>query len=110
MVFLMYLDDEIIAGFDSQEIDDIICKLCEPQNNIKSGFELTNNGDITDYLSFNMEELKNGKIKLFQTHLIDSIIEDIRLRTSKQYWLLQPPYWITKKEKSHIEQSAAIRG
>ena len=38
---------------------------------------MTNEGDISDYQGVKIERLKNGTIKLYQPHLIKSILKDL---------------------------------
>jgi hypothetical protein len=69
-IFLVYVDDGILAGPSKQEIDLIIEQLGKRYN-------LTDEGDLTDYLGVNIDHLPDGRIKLSQPHLINQIIEDV---------------------------------
>jgi Reverse transcriptase (RNA-dependent DNA polymerase) len=68
-VFLVYVDDGIIAGPDKGEIEQVIVDL-------KTMFKVSDEGDLTGYLGVNNERQENETIKLSQPHLIDQIIED----------------------------------
>jgi hypothetical protein len=72
-IFLVYVDDGILAGPRKEEIDLIIRQLGEK-------FNLTDEGDITDYLGVNVDHLPDGRIKLSQPHLIDQIVEDVNFK------------------------------
>ena len=73
-VFLVYVDDGIIAGPSVEAIDQIILDL-------QTLFKVSDEGDLTDYLGVNIETLENGTIKLSQPHLIDQIIEDVNFQS-----------------------------
>jgi hypothetical protein len=72
-IFLVYVDDGILAGPDKEEIDLIIKQLGEK-------YKITDEGDITDYLGVNVDKLPDGRVKLSQPHLIDQIIKDVNFR------------------------------
>lgn len=74
-IFLVYVDDGILAGPSAEEIDDIIKAL-------EKRYDVTDEGDITDYLGVNVEKLPDGRVKLSQPHLIDQIISDMNFQES----------------------------
>ena len=72
-MFLVYVDNGILAGPDRREIQEIIKQLA-------SCFNVTDEGDITDYLGVNVMHLPDGRIKLAQPHLIKQILKDVNFR------------------------------
>jgi hypothetical protein len=78
MLFLVYVNDGIIAGPDPQAIEQIIIDL-------KTKFKVSDEGDLTDYLGVNIEKQEDGTIKLSQPHLIDQIIEDANFQTDTKF-------------------------
>ena len=72
VIFICYVDDGIFASPDNKAIDKAI-------NELKQRFDIEDQGDITDYLGVNVERLNNGNIKLSQPHLIDQIVQEVRL-------------------------------
>jgi hypothetical protein len=58
-VFLVYVDDGIIAGPSKKEINKII-------QDLQTLFKVSDEGDLTDYLGVNIEIRDNGSIKLTQ--------------------------------------------
>jgi hypothetical protein len=78
MLFLVYVNNGIIAGPDPQAIEHIIIDL-------KSKFKVSDEGDLTDYLGVNIEKQEDGTINLSQPHLIDQIIEDANFQTNTKF-------------------------
>jgi hypothetical protein len=72
-MFLVYVDDGILAGPSAEHIDEIIKEM-------QASYNMTNEGDITDYLVVNMTKLEDGHIKLLQPQLIDQIIKDVNFK------------------------------
>jgi hypothetical protein len=62
-VFLVYVDDGIIARPLKEAIDDQVIM------DLQTLFKVSNEGDLTDYLGVNIERLDNGSIKLSQPQL-----------------------------------------
>ena len=73
VLYALYTDDSILAGPSKQEVDKIIKQMRE----IK--LDITDEGDVEDFLGVNIEKLPNGKIKLSQPHLIDQILKDLNM-------------------------------
>ena len=69
-VFIVYVDDAIMASFNKSMIDHMF-------NALKDKYCMTDEGDLTDYLGVNIEHLPDNKMKLTQPHLIDEILEDL---------------------------------
>jgi Reverse transcriptase (RNA-dependent DNA polymerase) len=69
-MFMVYTDDGIFCGPDIKEINDLFVELGKR-------FEITDEGEIDEYLSVKVTRIDNETIELTQPHLIDSIIEDL---------------------------------
>jgi Reverse transcriptase (RNA-dependent DNA polymerase) len=78
ILFLVYVDDGIIAGPDPQAIDRIIADL-------HTRFKVSDEGDLTNYLGVNIEKREDSTIKLLQPHLIDQIIEDANFQEDTKF-------------------------
>jgi hypothetical protein len=72
------VDDGIIAGPNKEDIDQIIIDL-------QTMFNVSNKGDLADYLGVNIETREDGTIKLSQPHLIRHIIEDANFQSDMKY-------------------------
>ena len=70
-ILLTYVDDCILAGPSKDEIDKCI-------QDVSNTFNLTDEGDLSDYLGINIDQLDDGCITSTQPHLIDSIIADLK--------------------------------
>jgi hypothetical protein len=68
---LTYVDDCIFAGPSASDIDAYILEM-------KSVFDLTDEGELSDYLGIKIQRLPDGRITLTQPHLIASIINDLK--------------------------------
>ena len=75
-MYVLYTDDSILAGPSEEEINDIIA-------DIKSiGLDITEEGDIQDFLGIHIERQSDGTIKFSQPHLIDQILHDLKMDVS----------------------------
>jgi hypothetical protein len=72
-IFVVYVDDGIFAGPDESEIKQAI------KDFRKVGFDIEDKGNIKDYLGVNVTKLPDGRLKLWQPHLIRQIIQDVNL-------------------------------
>ncbi len=71
-IYLLNTDDSILAGPCQKEIEQIIVDIKA------AGLEITKEGDIQDFLGFNIQRHRDkGEIELTQPHLIDQIIKDM---------------------------------
>ena len=77
IIYVLYTDDSILAGPDRNEIDKLIVKMRE------IGLNITDEGNIEDFLGVNIDKKENGEIHLTQPHLIDQVIKDLRLEDEK---------------------------
>lgn len=69
LICIVYVDDGILIRKTASEIDTVITKL-------RLLNDLTDEGQIEDYLDIHVVHLASGKIKLSQPYLIDQIIKD----------------------------------
>jgi hypothetical protein len=69
-IFMVYTDDGIFCGPDKADIDNCMTELGQR-------FEITDEGDIDEYLGVKVTRKDDGTIELTQPHLIDSIIADL---------------------------------
>jgi hypothetical protein len=69
-VFMLYVDDGIFAGPDQEEIQGLIEEL-------KEEFNITDEGDLTEYLGVLVEKQPDGRTKLSQPQLIKQILDDL---------------------------------
>eukprot|EP00957_Ditylum_brightwellii_P149388 11378218-Ditylum_brightwellii.AAC.1 len=70
-MFLCYVNDGIFAGPSSEEINGTIKQLR------KQYFKVEDKGTMQDYLGINIKFLPDGKIRLAQPQIIDSIFEEV---------------------------------
>jgi hypothetical protein len=87
VIFIVYVDDGIFASPDNKAIDKAIKELAQR-------YDIEDQGNITDYLGVNVDQLPNGDIKLTQPHLIDQIVNEVKL--SKRIAGRQTPAASTK--------------
>ena len=71
LMFLIYVDDGILLHPDAKEIDKVISELRVLKYNI------SDEGDISDYLGVKVETLADGNIKLSQPQMIRTILKDL---------------------------------
>ena len=76
-MYLLYTDDSILAGPDKNEIDKIISDIRG------AGLDITEEGDIQDFLGVNITRNEDGTILLHQPHLVDEILHDLWLTNDK---------------------------
>ena len=74
MIYVLYTDDSILAGPSEQQIQETIKQMQEV------GLQLTIEGNLEDFLGVNIDRTSRGAIHLTQPHLIDSILQDLRLK------------------------------
>ena len=72
-IYMLYTDDSILAGPSQKEIDEIIKDLKKAKLNV------TDEGDIQDFLGVNIDKQKDGTIHLTQPHLVDQILKDLNM-------------------------------
>jgi hypothetical protein len=69
-MLLVYVDDAFICGPSSKVIDEIIASL-------KEDFDVTEEGEINDYLGVNVLCPTEDTIELKQPHLIQQILDEV---------------------------------
>ena len=74
-LYVLYTDNSLLAGPDLKEIEQVIYDL---QHTAK--LAITVEGDLADFLGVNIDQRDDGSIHLSQPHLIDQILEDLRLK------------------------------
>ena len=74
MIYVLYTDDSILVGPSEQRIQETIKQMQEV------GLQLTIEGDLEDFLGINIDCTSREAIHLTQPHLIDSILQDLRLK------------------------------
>ena len=71
-ISLCYIDDRIIISPNAKDIDATI-------KEIQVNYDVTDEGDIDDYLGVKIQRQENNTITLTQPHLIDSILKHVKL-------------------------------
>ena len=77
MMVVVYVDDCGVGAADPSEIDKLIDDLRD------LGFELTREGDFSEFLGIKLEKKSDGSIFLSQTGLIDKILKATQLEECK---------------------------
>ena len=102
-VYVLYTDDSILAGPDNKELDKIIAQMWS------TGLELTEEGDIEDFLGVNIERKDDGSVHLTQPQLISQILEDLRL-DGDNTTVKQTPVHHMVHSSDHLKQFASSYG
>jgi hypothetical protein len=76
-VFLVYVDDTILCGPTKLEVDAIVALLTK-------SFNISDEGDMSDYLGVKVNRLDNNIIEMTQPHLIQQIIDDLGLQDNSK--------------------------
>ena len=71
-VMMVYVDDTILCGPTTTEVDEMVTLLA-------SLFDVEDQGNLNDYLGVKVERFDNGHFQFTQPHLIDQILNDLRL-------------------------------
>jgi len=71
-MFLVFTDDTILIGPDTQELDDMITLL-------RKTFQISDEGTLNEYLGIKIHCKGNVTFHLTQPQLIDSILNDLHL-------------------------------
>ena len=74
VIYALYTDDSILAGPDDAELDKVI------QDMRSTGLELTEEGDLSDFLGVNIERKADGTVHLTQPQLINQILSDVNFQ------------------------------
>ena len=73
-MYVLYIDDSLLAGPDKAEIDKITNKLRK-----KAKLSITVASDLADFLTVSIDRTSDGTIHLSQPNLIDQSLDDLRL-------------------------------
>ena len=76
VLYALYTDDSILVGPDKSEIDKII------QDMVTVGLKITDEGTLEDFLGVNITKQPNGSFELKQPHLVDQILEDLKMTSN----------------------------
>ncbi len=74
---MVYLDDGIFLGSNNSQLQAVIKEI---QN---LGLNIEDQGHPADYVGVNIKKLKDGSYEFTQRTLIDSIIDDVKLKDAK---------------------------
>ena len=73
VMYVLYTDDSILASPNLEEVEQAI-------KDIKAaGLDITDEGDIQDFLGIHIEKKEDGSILLTQPHLVDQILDDLKM-------------------------------
>jgi hypothetical protein len=72
-MYVLYTDDSLLAGPSQKEIDQIVIDLK------KAKLDITDEGNIEDFLGINIDIRKDSTVHLTQPHLIDQILKTLRM-------------------------------
>jgi hypothetical protein len=72
-VYVLYTDDSILTGPSQRDIESAIRKMQSV------GLEITDEGDVGDFLGVRIDRKDDGSIELTQPHLIDAILKNLRM-------------------------------
>jgi len=75
-ILLLFVDDVILGGATQQVVDDIVELL-------KDNVDVDDQGDLCDYLGVHIDTIDGG-FHLTQPHLIQSILQDLRLTSDSK--------------------------
>jgi hypothetical protein len=75
VIFCVYVDDGILFSLYQERIDDCIKEL-------QSRFNISIEGDVSDYVGVNIEKKEDGTIHMTQPQLIKSIIKEMNFLDS----------------------------
>jgi hypothetical protein len=77
IIFMVYVDNGIFLGRDNLQLQEVIKEIQE------LGLNIEDQGHPADYVGVNIKKLKDGSYEFTQRALIDSIIDDVRLKDAK---------------------------
>jgi hypothetical protein len=72
-IFFCYVDDSVLIDPNKENIDKVFAKLQALKYNI------TDEGQINDYIGIKIKWWTDGTIKLSQPHLINQVLDDLNL-------------------------------
>jgi hypothetical protein len=82
MICICYVDDTILCGPDSEEIEKVIKSLGVHDNETRHhSFQLRDEGEVGDFLGIRITKENEGKFTLTQTGLIDKVIAATKMES-----------------------------
>jgi hypothetical protein len=93
-MLLVYVDDTIILGPIRSDVEEAICL-------IKTKFQLGEEGDLCGCLAIKVTKLSDGTITLTQPHLIDNILTDLKLQSTRTTGRKTPALTSVLLKKDH---------
>ena len=100
VIYVRYTDDSILAGPDQAEIDKIIQQIKQAKLNIMV------EGDIQEFLGFNITRKEDGTIEFTQPHLVDKVLEAMGLKDTTlltmDTQLQAPGYFMGTQAQGHL--------
>ena len=82
MICVVYVDDTIIAGPDSQAIEDLITSLGVTKDEQRHTFELRDEGEVGDFLGIRIEKCSQHSFSLTQSGLINKVLKESGMEDS----------------------------
>ena len=73
VLYALYTDDSILAGPNKEEVDAVIEQIR------RAKLDVTDEGNVEDFLGVNIERRPDGSVKLSQPHLVDQILKDLKM-------------------------------
>lgn len=73
VIFLVYTDDGIFLGPEQSDIEKAI-------KDVGERFEISDEGDLSDYLGVNIQKKEDGSFEFIQPKLINQIIKDLNFK------------------------------
>ena len=77
VLYVLYTDDSIIACPNNEEIEQVMQELRDAK------LDITDEGDVKDFLGVHINKQEDGTIHMAQPHLIDQILKDLRMDDEK---------------------------
>jgi hypothetical protein len=77
IIFMVYVDDGIFLGNNYSKLSDAICDFQD------AGLNIEDQGHPANYVRINVKKTKDGSYEFTQHAVIDSFIEDARLKDAK---------------------------
>lgn len=106
-IYVLYTDDSILTGPKQGDIDEALTKMAG------IGLDITDEGEVGDFLGVRIDKRSDGSTELSQPHLIDSILKDLRLDGDKVSTKHTPaaPNKLLRRHSSadHFDQSFDYR-
>ena len=75
VLYALYKDDSILTGPSKSELDQVFHDLRNQK------LDVTEEGDLSDFLGINIQRVEGGKLKFSQPQLIEQILEMTRITT-----------------------------